>query len=296
MQVFRQAQPPPGGNRPSRSAAEPAQAQAQDGEDCAASLRSTIEAEIIPRLMLAHRGEAVRDRAARDTAARAGVPVGEDPVEALARCLLDASADEARHHVRGQLLAGVPLESLYLDLLAPAAQRLGALWEADRCDFTQVTVGLWRLQQIVHEVGRRPWLPVQSGGAAGRRALLMPAEGSQHTFGLLLVGEFFRRAGWDVAGDPTLALDQATALLAGSWFDVVGISIGSECHVEGVASAILALRKASLNPTVAVLVGGPVVPLWPDFVVRVGADATAPDAASAVAVADALVSRRDAAA
>ena len=62
-------------------------------------------------------------------------------------------------------------------------------------------------------------------------------------------------------------------------FDVIGLTVGSECHVKAVGSAILAMRKASLNPAVVVMVGGPVVALQPDFVARVGADATAPDAA-----------------
>ena len=256
--------------------------------DCAASLRFTIEAEIIPRLMLAHRHSG-NDDSAPPRVQHAGA--SSEQVGELADLLLRRDPADARRYVQALRQAGMSVETLYLDLLAPAARRLGAMWEADLSDFTQVTVGLWRLQQIVHEhsalAGRGP-----VARTSGRRALLLPSPGSQHTFGLLLVGEFFRRAGWHVAGDPTIELEVAARLLAREPFDLLGLSVGSECHVDMAASAILALRGASLNPALVVMVGGPVAGLWPDFAERVGADAMAEDAATAIAVADSLVVRR----
>jgi len=68
--------------------------------------------------------------------------------------------------------------------------------------------------------------------------------------------------------------------------------LGAECQAKAVSSAILKLRKASKNPAVVVMVGGPAVVLSPEFVVLVGADGTAPDAASAVTEAESLVARR----
>ena len=255
--------------------------------DCAASLRFTIEAEIIPRLMLAHRssGNDETPPPLEDACDRS------EQASELADMLLRRDPADARNYVQSLRQAGMSVETLYLDLLAPAARRLGAMWEADLSDFTQVTVGLWRLQQIVHDHSA-----LSDRGRAtrvgGRRALLLPSPGSQHTFGLLLVGEFFRRAGWHVAGDPTIELEVAARLLAREPFDLLGLSVGSECHVDMAASAILTLRGASLNPALVVMVGGPVAGLWPDFAERVGADAMAEDAATAVAVADSLVVRR----
>lgn len=299
MQLFnmRGTSPPAGddaaaGSSPGRfgGAALPASMAggALGADDCAASLRFTIEAEIIPRLMLAHRSCGNDDSASAPLQAAADRSAQADE---LADRLLRRDPADARHFVQTLRQAGMSVESIYLELLAPAARRLGAMWEADLSDFTQVTVGLWRLQQIVHEHSAqfergRPARP------SGRRALLMPAPGSQHTFGLLLVGEFFRRAGWQVAGDPTIGLDMAMRLLAQEPFDLLGLSVGSECHVDTTASAILALREASMNPSLVVLAGGAVANLWPDFAERLGADASAADAAMAVAVADSLVTRR----
>lgn len=255
--------------------------------DRAALLLRTIEAEIIPRLMLAHRAPLNDEQ----PTALPAQPTPDEQVVELTEIVLRRDTLAALSYVQARRAAGVSVEQIYLDLLGPVAQRLGALWEADQCDFTQVTVGLWRLQQILHEHsasfqrGRPKRAPL-------RQALLMTAPGTQHTFGLLIVGEFFRRAGWQVGGDPTLALDAALNDVATRHVDVIGLSVGSECHVDALASAILALRKASLNRAVVVMVGGPVVALQSDFVERVGADATAPNAAAAVSLAEQLVAQR----
>lgn len=262
-------------------------------EDKAASLLRTIEAEIIPRLMLAHRPPSNDDIAPADPAASAG----PEQVAELTEIILHRDPSSASAYVRGWQSKGLSIERTYLDLLAPTAQRLGALWEADLCDFTQVTVGLWRLQQIVYEHSGafRDSAPAESAAeGARRRAMIVPAPGSQHTFGVFMVGEFFRRAGWAVWGDPLSTVDDMASALRGEWFDVVGLSVGSECHVDATASAILALRKTSLNPDVVVMVGGPIVASWANFVQQVGADATAADAADAVAEAERLVALRQA--
>jgi len=257
-------------------------------DDHAASLLRTIESEIIPRLMLAHRAPS-NDA----TAAPGEVPsVGPAQVAELTEIILRRDAASAQSYVQVRHAAGLPVEQLFLGLLGPVAQQLGALWEADLCDFTQVTVGLWRLQQLVYEYS--PAFQRQRRAAmVSRRALLVPAPGSQHTFGVVIVAEFFRRAGWEVQGEPNASAASVTTNVGSRWFDLLGLSVGSECQVEGVASAILTLRKASLNPAMVVMVGGPVVALITDFVARVGADATAPDAASAVIQAETLVSQRE---
>lgn len=255
--------------------------------DHAASLLRTIETQIIPRLLMAH---CQHD----DPAAPSSRPlpvVGPAEVAALTDIVLGRAPGTAADYVRARRAEGLDIEQMYLALLAPTAERLGALWEADLCDFTEVTVGLWRLQQLVNEYSSA-FQRGQAGRRSGYRALLAPAPGSQHNFGLLMVVEFFRRAGWDVWADPAADLGQLTSTIAGGWYDLVGLSVGSECHVPQVASAILALRKASLNPSVVVMVGGPVVGLLDNFVAQVGADATAGDARSAVAEAERLVAAR----
>ncbi len=259
-----------------------------DHRDHLAWLVQTIETEIIPRLMLAHQGGRAHPAAA-NSALR--VP-GEDQVDELTQRVLGADALAGAVYVDALRADGMPLDAIYLLLLAPTARRLGTMWESDLCDFTQVTVGLWRLQQVVYELG-----PLfQSGGDARAdetpRALLIAAPGSQHTMGILIVSEFFRRAGWDVAGDPCANAGDLADRVGAEWFDIAGLSIGTEVHLGGVGLAIGALRRASLNPDIGVLVGGPILAQFPDLAARVGADDCAGDAPQAVARAEAFLKSR----
>jgi methanogenic corrinoid protein MtbC1 len=80
-----------------------------------------------------------------------------------------------------------------------------------------------------------------------------------------------------------------------NWFDVVGFSIGSERFLPDLAKIIRRVRRASRNRCIGVMVGGPLFHDRPEMVARVGADASAADASSAIAIATDLVTMRVAA-
>jgi MerR family transcriptional regulator, light-induced transcriptional regulator len=264
---------------------EPARQMARD--DNSRWLARTIEAEIIPRLMLAHcsaRQPLVHEKPA-------ATPPGPPEVEEFARIAIDSNPSAPAAYVETLRSEGMPLDVIYMELLAPAARRLGALWDADLCDFTQVTLGLWRIQQVMYDLSPA-FHRASAESPGGRRALLTPAPQSQHTFGLLMVSEFFRRAGWDVWARTSATAHDIVSAARGEWFDVCGLSIGSETHVDTTTSVILDVRKHSRNPAIVVMVGGPVVSAHPDLVSRVGADATAGDAESAVSRAEEILSVR----
>lgn len=252
-------------------------------------LLGTIESEIIPRLMLAHRTQAhlavhaasTRNGPSSDEIERfANLAIADDPSAAMA-CVL-ALRDE-----------GLALDEIYLDLIAPAARRLGALWDADECDFSTVTVGLWRMQQVMYELSPAFQRDVLSLDAS-RNALMAPAPGSQHTLGLFMVAEFFRRAGWSVSGEPSMTARELIQSASREWFDIAGLSVGVESHVDGVAQLISDLRRASRNQSLVVLVGGPVFAIYPEFFAMTGADALAADATQAVAEAESRVAAKQA--
>ncbi|MDQ2779218.1 MAG: cobalamin B12-binding domain-containing protein, partial [Pseudomonadota bacterium] len=113
--------------------------------------------------------------------------------------------------------------------------------------------------------------------------------GEQHTFGLVMVSEFFRRAGWDVSGGAWTNGADAATLMAGEWFDVVGFSLGAEVHLKQLAASIAAVRSAARNRDIVVLVGGPLFGLHPQFVAQVGADGMTIDGREAPALAEALI-------
>jgi methanogenic corrinoid protein MtbC1 len=240
-------------------------------------LTRAIDNDIIPRLLLARRAE-------RETTRKGGggqpLPNQHDVVE-LAGLVLTRDVEVARGFVERMQARGTPVETLYLDLLAPTARRLGELWESDACDFTEVTMGLGRLQQVLHEMSAA-FRAEAEPNVHGRRVLLVPAPGEQHSFGLHIVAEFFRRAGWDVWNEPRIASGaDLVQLVRNEWFAVVGLSVASETRIDALATGIRALRRASRNRAIGVLVGGPLFVAHPELVARVGADATALDGGQA---------------
>jgi methanogenic corrinoid protein MtbC1 len=244
----------------------------------------TIEGEIIPRLVLS--GRSARHAAGRH--ADDGAAPDADNVTELAMMLLRHDASVALAYVESIRDVGAPLGEIYLNLLAPAARRLGELWHQDRCSFVEVTLGLCSLHQVLRSLS--PQFVGEAGAAGrGKRILLVPALGEQHTFGLMMVVEFFRRSGWDVRHQMADNVDDLARLVRNEWFSVVGLSVGCEARIESVAPAIRAVRRASCNRGLGVMVGGSIVNARPDLVPLMGADATAGDGLDAVRQAERVV-------
>lgn len=241
-----------------------------------------IEREIIPRLLVAHRGDGPVAIVAAGAAAIAAADV-----EAFAPLSLQVEADELLDHVEMIRGRGVSVETLLVDLLAPAARRLGEFWEDDRCDFVDVTMGLWRLQEVVRELSDRA--PADRAAGAGRRALFASMHGDDHSFGTIVIDELFRRDGWSTErlGEATTAdlLDR----VANDWFDLIGLTVTCDRHVAPLPAIIRAVRDGSRNARVSVMVGGRVFAEDPRLASEVGADGTAPDAKLALKVARDLV-------
>ncbi len=258
----------------------------------AQALLRTVETEIIPRLMLLHR-EHSRDLASL-LAADSGAVIDEATVAQFTDAVL-AGPGQALEVLQAVAGLGVPPARLCLDLLAPTARRLGDLWSADLCDFTQVTIALGRLHSLVHrvthgmEVLRVPMADLPS-------VVFASAPGEQHTLGLTMVRDFFRAAGWQVEPDTPespQALLALLALLRRRRVDLVGFTIGSERHVQTLAALIAEVRRVSLHRHIRVMVGGPLLLAQADVAEALGADAAADDASRAILVAHELVIKQD---
>lgn len=253
-----------------------------------AALVDTVEHQIIPRLMLLHRQHDASFAACGPPSAQGGA-LDLHEVERFTDHVLQGY-DLAMQHVMYLVEQGVPAPALCLDLLAPTARRLGELWSADLCDFTQVTIGLGRLQGLLRSIAER--LPATAVAGQPRTAFFAPTPGEQHTLGLSMVRDFFRASGWDVCAEEPQAEPELVALVRAHQFDVVGFSIGSDRQVDRLTALITCLRKQVRHPLV-VLVGGPLVSSRPDLAQQLGADACASDARQALFVADALTTARD---
>lgn len=243
-----------------------------------ARLVRTIEGEIVPRLVMSRRIARVPPAAGKP-----GAKTPDDTdVRELVRLLLTHDVAVASAYVETVRQRGATLEGICLGLLAPAARELGLLWEEDQCDFMQVTVGLCRLHHLLRELSPE-FRPAESADLqVERNILLAPIPGDQHTFGITLVAQFLRKAGWEVWHEYPANASDIIDVVRQNWFAVVGLSVGSETRVDDVSAIIRTIRQASRNPSVGILVGGPVLVARPELAAIVGADATAIDGPMAV--------------
>jgi len=249
-----------------------------------AHLARTIEADVIPRLVQAHRQSA---NAANTESASAPAQSAAQVAGFVALIIGDSDVD-VQTAVDSKRLGGMSVEAVYLDLFAPAARLLGEMWSDDLCDFSTVTVALGRLQRLLRELSPAFGTEIEYP-ANGRRALFAQPPDEQHGFGLSMVAEFFRREGWDVFGVVGGAIEDPAMRVRKEWADVIGLSIGSERRLDWLRKCITDVRAASRNPGLVVMVGGPIFTLHPDWVAGVGADATARDARDAPRVATRLL-------
>lgn len=251
-------------------------------EALSAELKLIAERDVVPRLILA-------EKRAGSTAENRVATAKE--IHEFELFVVHESFSHCSDFVKSLREEGVSLKSLYLGLFAPAAQELGERWVEDELSFADVTIALSRIQSLMNEWQEEA--PPLKLSAAERRILLASAHGEQHELGIKIVGELFRMEGWDVTGGVGLGPGQdLNGLLRSNWYSVVGLSASNEDRAQRLRDEITAIRKASQNQNIAVLVGGPGFMQHPEIAEIIGADGVSSDGATAVAVAETAITRK----
>lgn len=259
----------------------------EDG-GAADGLVTAIETEILPRLMLAH-GTSWGEESAAELEASFASP---EQIDAFVDILIDGSASAAGRVIESLADSGVPIEDVFLQFMAPTARRLGEMWETDACDFTDVTIGLCRLHELLRHNSVIGDEAFQRGGGSQPAVLLATACGDQHVFGLLMVAEFFRRDGWRVWSEPGASAGELARLAKEESFDIIGLSLARSIEENDVRAEIKALRAASRNKDVKIIIGGACVARDQSIGARLGADGYSVDASAAPQLARSLVVER----
>lgn len=184
---------------------------------------------------------------------------------------------------------GCTWTDIYLDGITQAARVLGQWWLSDDIDFATVTVGSSRLHRLLYELS--PSFLADAAAPRGTTVLLLAEPESQHTMGLFMVSEFFKRAGWyTLVEQPRLEPD-LQRLLTGHWVDVVALSISTQRQLPALKSLIAQARVLSPNPKMTIIAGGPMAVDNPQSLAELGVDWIGTDALETVERATLIVDR-----
>lgn len=216
-------------------------------------------------------------RPADQASATADRPADDPLVPEFVRAALAPDEQVIRDLVDRLLEVGRSVQSIYLDLLAPAARALGDMWVEDSCDFVEVTMAVGRLQLVLRDLSQMFVRDRPEEELAGR-VLLACVPGEQHSLGLFMVAEFFVRDGWEVHVGPPLSDEQLLADVRSEWYDIVGFSVSCDSRLDHLKREIRRVRQASKNRNVLILAGGRAFNEHPGLLERIGADGSATNA------------------
>mgnify|MGYP001160926484 FL=1 len=254
------------------------------------SLPSTIESEIIPRLLIAQRqkiGELSKKGASTK---KSGQFVSPNNIEELLNLILDSDIENSKLYLRALLNNGLKIEKLYTELLQPVARQLGVYWEEDSLDFSTITVALWQIHQLMYFLS--PELMGNRKAILKNKILLFSALGSQHTLGLFMLSEFFRKNGWQVHADPSPSEEDIFLMIKEKQFDIVGISIGSVDQKNSTKRIIRKIREKKESFS-KILIGGPLALQDKLLFEKLGADGQALDAEEAIKMAEGFILEKE---
>ncbi len=201
-------------------------------------------------------------------------------IQHLAQACLQG-LDAARQVVFGWQRQGQSLEDIYLHGITPCARLLGDWWCSDRLDFAMTTIASSHLQQLLHDFSAE-FLQDVPRQRHGWSLLLLTEPGAQHSMGLFMLSEFFKRAGWTVTAAVPQDMAEFRRLFQFDWFDAVGISVSTDRHLDTLATVLPQLRESSDNLGLHIFLGGPMALLAPERLQGMGAEVLAEDAPATV--------------
>ena len=182
--------------------------------------------------------------------------------------------------------AGIPIRDLYLQVFQLSQREVGRLWQMNQISVAQEHYCTAATQLIMSQL-----YPYIFSGERRKRTLIAACvAGDPHEIGARMVSDLLEMEGWNTiylgANVPTSSIIQ---LMREREVDVLALSATMTFHVPAVERVIADIRHAQEVRPAKIMVGGYPFNIAPELWRQIGADAWAPDAAQAIAVADRLL-------
>jgi methanogenic corrinoid protein MtbC1 len=162
-----------------------------------------------------------------------------------------AAADEWRavDLAVGLSSAGMPVEEVLLDVVAPAQERVGLLWQSGAWSVAREHAATAINERVIAAVAEP-----RAGAAAHGHVVLSCLPGEPHALPARLVSEVLRRHGWRVTFlGADVPSGELVSYLAEQEPDVVALSCMMSMHLPGAQRTVTAAQARGTR----VLAGGP---------------------------------------
>lgn len=178
--------------------------------------------------------------------------------------------DTLRHDLRRARITETDLVDSYFPAVARA---LGCDWVGDSAGFAAVTIGMTRLQILLHRIIRT--CPVELPIDSPSILVVLPL-GEQHSFGVQILAEQLRRRGASAHVLITPSMDRLRELVCSGRYDGAMVSVGCDQGLEPAVRVVRSIKQASQGG-LWVAVGGSMLEREPDLQARLGADIATQD-------------------
>ncbi len=206
-------------------------------------------------------------------------------LEQMQKDLYDGKADEVGTATQKALDEGMSAQEILSDGLIGGMDEVGKDFKAGDLFIPEVLMSAKAMHAGMAVL--RPLL-AESGALSLAKIVIGTVAGDLHDIGKNLVGMMLGGAGFEIIDLGTdVSPEKFVEAVRAEGADLVGMSALLTTTMPGMKATIEALTEAGLRDRVKVIVGG--APVTASFAEGIGADAYAPDAASAVDTARSLV-------
>lgn len=153
-----------------------------------------------------------------------------------------------QHDAGDTLTLGMP------ELFATIA-RLEESWKAHKISFGEAIRGLFTIREVIQNIESGRTVDASAMHFLGS-GLVGLADGEVHDFGAQIAAEKLYVSGWRTEMSVKGGMQRLIERVRLEHFDFIGISIGCDESLSGLADRIAELREASLNRAIYIIVGG----------------------------------------
>ena len=197
--------------------------------------------------------------------------LNQEEIDQLTGLLLNTEEGAFEFAITVLKAHGMPIDYIVLELIPVIARKLGKEWEDDTLSFADVSIGVSRLERVIHKLDYL-FQANQLERQQNKSIFISGCPGSQHSLGTLIFSNFLTFSGWKVHRPKQADIEAITYGIMSKEHEAIAISVSTHEQLEQLPKLINLLREKSKNSGIIVLIGGPLYNKAPDEFEHIQAD------------------------